>query len=347
MKREGNLYSQIYDLGNLYLAHQNARKGKGWYRDVAEVDSDAELYLEILRQMFINHEYQTSEYEVFDREEGGKVRRIYKLPYFPDRIGQWAIIQIIEPYLLKTFIIDTYSALPGKGIHFGLRRVKKAIAADKEGCKYCLKLDIHHYYQSIDHEILKSKYRRLFKDKDLLWVLDEIIDSVSTSDSGEQGVGIPIGNYLSQYSGNLYLSDFDHWIKEQKHVKHYFRYMDDIVILSSNKIDLQFLFQDIKDYFTNNLKLTIKSNYQIFPTYIRGVDFLGYRIFENFVLLRKSTCKKMKRKMRIIKKKINNGGYINYSENCSINSYLGWTKHCNSYRLNKKYINPLVGKGTD
>ncbi len=312
MKKIGNLFSRIYDIENLELAHQNARKGKGWYEDVKEVDSCKWFYFCILQQMFRDHKYHTSTYEVFEKEEGGKVRKIYKLPYFPDRIGQWAIIQIIEPHLLKTFITDTYSALPGKGIHFGLQRVKRAIATDKEGCKYCLKLDVHHYYQSIDHEILKSKYRKLFKDKDLLWVLEEIIDSVSTSDSGEQGVGIPIGNYLSQYSGNLYLSDFDHWIKEQKRVKHYFRYMDDIVILSDSKNTLHSLYLDIRNYLENNLKLTIKPNYQIFPTYVRGIDFLGYRFFEDFVLLRKSTCKRMKRKMRKIKKKVDKRGSLSY-----------------------------------
>ena len=182
---------------------------------------------------------------------------------------------------------------------------------------------------------MKAKYRRIFKDDDLLWLLDEIIDSTPG------GVGIPIGNYLSQYGGNFYLSSFDHWIKEVKKVKYYFRYMDDIVIFGSNKEELHKLRLDIEEYLRDELKLKIKENWQVFPTYIRGVDFVGYRFFFDYTLLRKSTCKNFKKKMNKIKKKCFSGEQMNYSEWCSINSYKGWLMWCDSYRLSKKYIEPI------
>lgn len=353
MKRYGNLYKKICDIDNLRLAHQNARRGKGWYKEVKEVDENLEYYLKLLQGMLVEHTYKTSEYEEFYKDDGNKVRKIYKLPYFPDRICQWAILQVIEPYLLKNFTADTYSAIPNMGIHKALGKLKKAMWNDAEECRYCLKLDVKHYYQSINHEILKQKYSKLFKDKELLWLLNEIIDSVATaeiedlqeiylSEKVDANTGIPIGNYLSQYSGNYYLSSFDHWIKEEKKVKYYFRYMDDIVIFGRTKEELRTLRKEIAIYFNAELKLQIKDNWQIFPAYIRGVDFLGYRTFFNYSLLRKSTCKVMKQKMTAIKKKIENGGVISYSEQCCINSYKGWLKHCNSFHLQRKYIVPIL-----
>lgn len=335
MKRIGNIYSKIYDIENLREAHKNASKGKGWYEEVREINLNPDVYLYQLQDMLINKTYHTSPYVVFTRCEGGKEREISKLPYFPDRICHWAILQIIEPILINNMITDTYSAIPGRGIHYGMRRVRKALEEDPEGCRYCLKLDMRKYYPSISHDILKEKYARLIKDKDVLWLLGEIIDST------EGDTGVPIGNYLSQYSGNLYLSCLDHWVKEEKHIRHYFRYMDDIVILSDSKEQLHGLADDIKEYADRELKLKVKDNWQVFPTYTRGLDFLGYRFFGKYTLLRKTTCKSMKLRAKRVANKISGGRGMNYSDWCSMNSYHGWLMHCNAYRLSKKYITPL------
>ena len=336
---------------NLRLAHKNAKRGKGWHREVQEIDKNPDVYLKTLQDMLINKIYHTSKYEVFCGKDGEKVRKIYKLPYFPDRVCQRAILQVIEPCIINSLTKDTYSAIPGRGIHKGLNELHKAMR-DREGCRYCLKLDVRHYYQSINHDILKSKYISLFNDPDLIWLLSEIIDSISTAEDGDLAilyvpgeggtVGIPIGNYLSQYSGNFYLSEFDHWIKEVKRVKYYFRYMDDMVILGCSKEELHVLRKEIDAYLKCNLKLKIKDNWQVFPTYTRGIDFLGYRSFGDYTLLRKSACKDMKRSMTTIKGKVERGNMMNYSEWCSINSYRGWLKHADTKRLCQKYITPLL-----
>ena len=332
MKRYGNLYDKIYDMDNLKLAHKYAKKGKSYYKDVKMVNSNEEYYLRQIQDMMINKTYKTSQYEVFKHWDKVKEREIYKLPYYPDRIVQWAIMLVIEPILVKKLVMDTYSAIPNKGIHMGLNRVRKALR-DTDNTKYCLKFDIHHYYPSINHPILKDTYRRIFKDKDLLWIIDEIIDSVEMS----EGTGIPIGNYLSQWSANIYLSNFDHCLKEVKHCKYAFRYMDDVVILSNSKDFLHELLTDIKEYL-GKYKLELKHNYQIFPVDKRGIDFLGYRMFHGYTLLRKSTCKNMTKKLRKISKK----RIVTYSDNCTIQSYLGWLKWCDSYRLKQKYMKGLV-----
>lgn len=159
--------------------------------------------------------------------------------------------------------------------------------------------------------------RRKFKDDRLLSLLDEIIDSTE---------GLPIGNYLSQYFANFYLSYFDHWLKEKKEVRYYFRYADDMVILSNSKVYLHEILYDIKTYLTNNLKLEVKNNYQIFPVDKRGIDFVGYVIYHTHVLVRKNIKKNF---AKMLKRRKNKN---------SIASYMGWLKHCNSKHLTKTLL---------
>ena len=368
-----DLFNSICSMDNLYRAYQNAKSGKGWYKEVKQIEKRPFYYLAGLQYMLKNHLFKTSEYEIFILNEGKKKRDVYKLPFFPDRIAQWAILQVIEPFLVTSMTADTYSAIPGKGIqpivndlrgYYKTKRVdgkKKSVwvpsilLTDEENTRYCYKIDLHHYYQSINHEVLKQKFRKVFKDPELLWLLDEIADSINTATeedlielslSGEIEVdpntGIPIGNYMSQYSGNFYLSSFDHWVKEELHVKHYYRYMDDVVIFASSKEELHEIHRKVTAYTRDYLHLNIKGNYQIFPTKVRGVDFVGYRFFGEYTLLRKSTAINFKRKMRACKKKMENNIPPTYSEWCSFNSYKGWLGNCDSYRLFKKYMEPLI-----
>lgn len=368
-----DLFNSICSMDNLYRAYQNAKSGKGWYKEVKQIEKRPFYYLAGLQYMLKNHLFKTSEYEIFILNEGKKKRDVYKLPFFPDRIAQWAILQVIEPFLVANMTADTYSAIPGKGIqpivndlrgYYKTKRVdgkKKSVwvpsilLTDEENTRYCYKIDLHHYYKSINHEVLKQKFRKVFKDPELLWLLDEIADSINTATeedlielslSGEIEVdpntGIPIGNYMSQYSGNFYLSSFDHWVKEELHVKHYYRYMDDVVIFASSKEELHEIHRKVTAYTRDYLHLNIKGNYQIFPTKVRGVDFVGYRFFGEYTLLRKSTAINFKRKMRACRKKMENNIPPTYSEWCSFNSYKGWLGNCDSYRLFKKYMEPLI-----
>ena len=367
-----DLFKQICSMDNLYRAYLNAKKGKGWYKEVKQIEERPYYYLAGLQYMLQNHLFHTSEYEMFQLVEGRKIRDIYKLPFFPDRIAQWAILQVIEPFLIANMTKDTYSAIPGRGIqpivndlkgYYKTKKVGKEkkttyipsiLVSDEKGTRYCYKLDIHHYYQTINHEILINKFKKVFKDPELIWVLSEITNSVNTARPedleevyypGEEidpNTGVPIGNYMSQYSGNFYLSDFDHWIKEVLKVKHYYRYMDDIVIFAESKERLHEIHEAIVKYLHDELRLSIKGNYQIFPTRVRGLDFVGYRFFGEYTLLRKSTALNFKRKMRGYRKKMETDMKLSYSEWCSFNSYNGWLLNCDSFRMYKKYVEPLI-----
>lgn len=197
-----------------------------------------------------------------------------------DRIVQHAIMIYLEPIFRETFIIDTYSSIKTRGIHLGLQRVKRALKAGHY--QYYAKLDVHKCYPSLDKDILKYKLTKKFKDSDLLWLLNTIIDSCEN--------GVPIGNYTSQYFNNFYFSDFDHWIKEVKRIHGYFRYCDDIIILGNSKEELHSLIEEIIQEMTK-LHVHIKPNYQIYSVKEKGIDFLGYIIREDYVKVRKVTKK--------------------------------------------------------
>src|SRR5690606_24192648 len=168
-------------------------------------DRNREANIQALHEMLRHRAYKTSAYDTFTVFET-KEREVYRLPYFPDRITHHAIMNVLEPIFVSVFTADTYSCIKGKGIHAASYAVKRALK-DVQGTQYCLKLDIKKFYPSIDHWTLKTLLMRKFKDKNLLWLLFEIIDSAP---------GVPIGNYLSQYFANFYLAYFDHWLKEEK-----------------------------------------------------------------------------------------------------------------------------------
>lgn len=315
MKRQNNIFEKITTLENLQLADERARKGKKHQYGIQKFDRNREENLLKLQKMFIDKTYRTSEYDIFSIYEP-KERQVYRLPYFPDRIAHHAIMNVLEPIFRKVFTADTYSCIKGRGIHGAATNVKKALR-DKENTQYCLKMDIVKFYPNVNHTILKGLLARKFKDQELLWLLHEIIDSAN---------GLPIGNYLSQYLANFYLSYFDHWLKEKKRVKYYFRYADDLVILSQNKAELHQLLNDIKTYLKINLKLQVKGNYQIFPVAARGIDFVGYRFYHSHTLLRKSIKKRFAK--AVSKKK----------GRASIAAYNGWAKHADTKHLLKKLL---------
>lgn len=319
MKRYKAFFERIIDKENIRLAHLKARRGKAHYKEVRFVNNNMEECIEHIHSILKNKEFTCSDYVVFIKQCGKKQREIYKLPYYPDRIIHHAIMNVLEPVWDRVFVRDTYSSIKGRGIHDGVKRMKKAMA-DKEGTCYCLKFDIQKFYPSIDNDILKSIIERKIKDPDTLELLNKVIDKEK---------GLPIGNLLSQVFGNLYLAYFDHWCKEELKAKYYFRYCDDVVVLSHSKEELHAMFVKIKQYLEENLRLAIKSNYQVFPVDARGIDFLGYVFFHDYTLLRKSI------KQAMIKA-------VKAGNKLALPSYFGWIKHADTYNLKKKYESAFV-----
>lgn len=321
MKKYGNLYERVCSIDNLREAFYNASIGKRNRDDVLEYGAHLEENLEELRRELTGHTYKTSEYHIFRLYEP-KERIIYKLP-FRDRVVHWAIMLQVETIWINSFTRDTYARVKGRGIHSLLSKPNRDLKDDPDGTAYCLKLDVKKFYPTIDHDILKQVIRYKLKDPDLLWLLDEIIGSTET--------GVPIGNYLSQFFANLYLSELDHLLKEEYGVRYYYRYADDIVLLSDDKAKLHGWLVVINDYLNERRKLTIKANYQIFPVESRGVDYVGYVSFHTHVLARKKNKKGLCRKVAKCRKR----GLPEDEIRFQVASELGFMKHCNSTNLLK------------
>lgn len=315
MKRFSNLFAQIISIENLRAADSNAQKGKSRQYGVQIHNRKAEQNLQLLHLALKNKTFATSKYDTFKIYEP-KERIIFRLPYYPDRIVHHAIMNVLESIFVSTFTADTYSCIKGKGIHAASSAVKQVLRYHPNETQYCLKLDIKKFYPSVDHKILKQLIRRKIKDAELLQLLDGIIDSAE---------GLPIGNYLSQYLANFYLTYFDHWLKESQQVKYYFRYADDMVVLHYDKHHLHNLLSEIRNYLQQQLKLTVKENYQVFPVESRGIDFVGYVHYHTHTLIRKGIKKNFVKAAKRNNKK-------------SLASYTGWLKHCNSKTLIQKHL---------
>lgn len=322
MKRTGNLYNKVCDCDNLYLAYSKAKQGKAKSYGVLCFEKDLDVNMLQIQKELIGETYKTSEYDIFTISDP-KERVIYRLP-FRDRVVQHAIMNVLESLWTSVFISHTYSCIKGKGIHGALKHIRRDLK-DVTGTKYCLKMDVRKFYPTIDHSIMKDIIRKKIKDTRLLKLLDGIIDSAP---------GLPIGNYLSQFLANLYLSYFDHWIKEEKRIKYYYRYADDLVILANDKEFLHQLRSDIAIYLSDNLKLTVKGNYQVFPVASRGIDFVGYVFYHTHTLMRKRIKKNFCRRAA----KLNKRNMPAKEYRTGICSWIGWAKYCNSRNLIKTII---------
>jgi len=332
MKRKGRLFEKITDLSNILAAHQMARRGKAHYKEVQMVNLSPEYYCGYIQRTLQHKTFTTSEYRVETKHDGRKVREIYKLPYFPDRIVQHALLQVCVPIWQPRFIRDTYQSVIGRGTHDARKRVEKAVK--NQPPQYALKFDIQKYYPSINNEILKDIIRESIKCTDTLWLIDDIIDSSR---------GIPIGNYTSQYFGNLYLTPFDWWVKQTIGVKHYFRYCDDIVVLGPSKQYCHEVREKLFEKLNEDYLLAIKDNWQVFPVEDRGLDFVGYVFRSDSTRVRKNIAKGFKDKAKAVKR-IPMGQSQAMS---GLMSYWGWCKHANAKKLWMNHVDGRIISVTD
>lgn len=257
-----------------------------------------------------------------------KERTICKPRYYPDQIIHWALMLQIQPVIMRGMYGYCCGSVPGRGTSYGQKILRKWLDTDHKGTKYCLKLDVSKFYPSVDNEILKAMFRRKIKDSRCLWLIDQIIDSAE---------GLPIGNYTSQWFSNFFLEGLDHYIKENLKVKYYIRYVDDLVLLGSNKRKLHRAMDSIAEYLTS-INLSVKGDWQVFKVDSRPIDFLGFKFYRNKTILRKRTALRIRRRMCKIHKK----DRLNYKDACAVVSYWGWIVRSDSYQFYHKYMKPII-----
>ena len=318
MKRYGKLWPKFISQENFKLAWYRTASGRRDRSDVQQFEINLEVNLENIRQEVIREEFKTSKYSTKQICENGKHRLIYILP-LKDRIVHHAINNIIEDIFVKGFIDHTYGCIKDRGPLAGSLRLRKLVMK----YDYCLKTDIKKFYPTVDQQILYDEICKKIKDVKLLKIIKNIVFSFPG------GKNCPIGNLTSQLFGNVYLNKLDKLLKHHLKVKEYCRYCDDCVILSNSKEELFALQKEIHEFVDKELKQSM--SYSEVFNIKQGIDFLGYRHFRGYTILRKRTAKKFKRAVLDIIKNRDNRTFL--QKLCTLNSYKGYAKHCYTYNL--------------
>lgn len=343
MKRIGNLYEKIYSSENLFKAYLNARKDKRYRRDVLEFSHDLEGNLIKLQQELMNETYKIGLHREFFIYEPKK-RLITALP-FRDRVIQWAIHLVIEPYFEKRFYQHSYACRPEKGAHLAVKNVQNELRRLERlpGKTYYLSMDISKFFYRVDHDIEEKIYERTFKDRKLLNLLKVIRDAngekfgIPLGDhfyeqEREDDVGMAIGDLLSQLRAGVYLNEADQYIKHDMRVESFYRYMDDFLILSKCKKELRGILEEVELFLGVELGLQLNNKTMIAPA-AGGIDFVGYRIWSTHVKVRKSTAKRITRASRFFVKAFRNGWMEAKDIHARLMSFWGVIKHADAYGL--------------
>ncbi len=300
----------------LFTAWAKFGKGKHSRFDVLHYERNVEQNIFELHDVLQNKQYRHGSYEPFTICDP-KQRLIHKATV-SDRLVHQAVVSAIEPAFERQFIYDSYSCRKNKGTHAAITRLQKFLrAASRNNTRtvYALKCDIKQFFASMNHEILRSLLKVQVQDPDVLALLDEIIESLSTA----PGKGIPLGNITSQLFANIYLHELDWFVKQELGEKHYLRYCDDFVFLNTDRKHLESLIQPIRDFLAERLKLTIHPDKITIHSWSQGIDYLGYVTKPYCLVLRHKTKQRMLDKVT----KVN------------LTSYLGICSHADTHELSQ------------
>lgn len=343
MKSVSNTFDVITKRETIEEAIRLSSLGKRDRSDVMEVYGSYDRCITEIQSMLLNNTFKPTNHPLCYIKDGAtkKTRTIIKPNFYPEQIIHHCLIWALSESFQNTAYYYSLGSMPDKGGHLGAKYIKKWIRNDEENTKYVFKCDIHHFFESIDKDILYQKLNKRFgKDKRTM----ELIKTIIYSNPYQ---GLPLGYYTSQWFANFYLEDLDNYIKQELKAKYYIRYMDDIVIFASSKEELHRIKEGIIDYITNKLHLTLKDNWQNFRlSYYdeveqkwkgRDLDFLGYRFFRNKTILRKHIMLKASKTAR----RIGKVGPNCYNASVMI-SYMGWINDTDSYNFFQKHIKPYV-----
>lgn len=325
-------YSDLITIENLFQAWIEFRRGKKNRKDLQIFDRHLEDNIFALQNVLQVKTYMHGDYQEFYVHDPKK-RHIHKASV-QDRVVHHLLYTYLYPLFNSTFIYDSYSCRLEKGTHKGILRLEKftrIVSQNYTQPCWALKLDIKKFFANIDYEILIKLLHQKIKDPDILWLLANVINSFN-SDSGA-GKGIPLGNLTSQIFSNIYMNELDQFIKHQLRIKYYIRYADDFVILSPDKRNFDLYISSIKEFLTTRLKLELHPKKIIIRKLEWGIDFLGYIVLPHYILPRTKTKRRIFTKLE---SKITDENF-----NQSLQSYLGYLSHSNSYKLTQKLKNKI------
>jgi retron-type reverse transcriptase len=317
------VYNDIISVENLFIAWNEFVRGKKKKEDVALfslhlTENILNLHQDLQARTYVHGDYQ--HFIICDP----KHRDIHKAR-LRDRLLHHAIYRRLYPFFDTTFISDSYSCRDNKGTHRALKRFDtfaRKVSKNHTRTVWILKCDIRKFFASVDHEMLIAILKQRIQDGNILKLLENIIRSFH---SGTTGIGLPLGNLTSQLLVNIYMNEFDQYVKHYIKVKYYIRYADDFVFMSYKKAELEVIREKSEAFLTSRLKLSLHPNKVFLTTLASGVDFLGWVHFSHHKVLRTVTKKRMMRKV----------GERNVA------SYLGLMSHGNAWRLQKELLASL------
>lgn len=349
MRTLRSIYPKIYDFDNLYAAYLEARKGKRYRNEVLQFTAQLEENLIQLQNELIYKTYHVGRYREFYVREPKK--RLIMSLRFRDRVVQWAIYRQLNPWFDRQFIYDSYGCRIGKGAHRAADRLQywMRLVRRKKRQYYYLKLDISKYFYRVDHEVLMRILRKRIHDQDLLELLGRLITCehaafglpafTNPEDCPEEArlhdKGMPIGNLTSQMFANIYLHDLDHYAKQELRLRHYIRYMDDVIILHHDKRYLHEAKNLVEAFLWEELRLNLNTKTTIRPIN-QGVEFVGFRIYSTHRKLKKASVKKMKARLEYVRAAFAREEIALETFNATTASYAGLLKHFSSFGLRTK-----------
>lgn len=320
----------------MFKAFERAKQNKNFHYEVMKFEFNLEKNIINIIDNIKNNKYIIGKYREFTVYEP-KERIIKALPFRDRVVHQWYVHEFLLPNIVPRFIYDSYACIKGKGTHNAVSRLELFMKSAKNnyGDYYVLKMDVKKFFYSIDPNVLLKIIKKYFDDKAFINLTEKLIFEKNVR------LGIPIGNYTSQYFANIYLNELDQYVKHELKIKYYLRFMDDFVLLVESRELAKKLFFEIKNFLINNLNLELNHKSSYYPSAL-GVDFCGYKVFHTHRLVRKRSKKKML-------ERIKRWNFL-YENDCeldllairlSINSWKAHIKHANNYNLYKYYIGKI------
>ena len=327
-----NEYYKYLTYENLMKAHKKSQKGKISRSNIIKFNLKQEEYIAWLYDRLKTKTYKHGGYTSFYVTEP-KLRKIEASSYIDRVVHRWCVDSFLYRVFVPQFIDTSFACITDKGMHRAALAVQRGMRKCKKtyGEYYILKMDVAKYFASINKDILFDIIKKKIKDKDIMWLLEEIIYSKKDK------TGIPIGNLTSQIFANIYYNEADQYIKNTLKVKYYYRYMDNSILLMKNKEDIKKVKHQIEEYIKNKLGLTFNSKTNIFKS-TQGVNFCGYKINEYRLKLRTKGKKRIKKTVRVLKSKIKNGELTSKEAKKHLCGYFGYMKYANVYNFTKLYF---------
>ena len=325
-----NSYYKYLTYEKLMEAHNKSKKGKGYRKELIKFNLKQEEYIIWLLDRLKSKTYKHGGYTEFYVTEP-KLRKIEKSRYIDRIVHRWVVDNFLEPAFVVQFIPTSFACLKGKGMHRAAIYVQKTMRHCKEIWKeyYILKMDIAKYFDNINKKILLEIIERKIKDKNLIWLIKEILYAQ------KREKGLEIGNYTSQMFANIYLNEIDQYIKHNLKIKYYCRYLDDSVLIVKTKKEAKEVLKEIKKFLKDNLELELNKKTQIFKNK-QGVNFCGYKINEYRMKIRDKGKRKLKKKIKYLTKSIKNKNMTSKESKKYLAGHIGYIKYANVNNLLEK-----------